>query len=338
MSESTLTITYDLIQQEIADYLGYTRTSWQKDANNAADVEYFTQSGYRQFLNPPPTLPGGRQHEWSFMRPVTTLTTTASYSTGTVTIVAGVVTLASGTFPAFGGTAGIGDLTVTATGVTYPVSTRDSSTQVTLTDTTVTAAAGSSYTLGFNAYDLPDDWGSFVSPLTYRPGTSDLYSPIDIVGEHMIRTKRQANDWFARPQVAATRPKTFDATTGQRFQITFWPTPDDAYVLTYRYNANPNKLSSTNKYPLGGMRHGETVLASCLAVAEARRNDVQGLHRARFMELLAASISWDANANSPDFLGLNNDRSDYDSRRGRFGDQWGHETSNNYVTLNGVVY
>jgi hypothetical protein len=262
------------------------------------------------------------------MRPTTTLTTVASYSTGTVTIVAGVVTLASGTFPSFGTASG--ELTVTATGISYTVSTRDSSTQLTLTDTTVTAAALSTYTLGFPSYDLPADWGSFIGPITFRPGTGDMYGPIEVVGEYMIRTKRQANDEFARPQYAAVIPKTFDPTVGQRFSLTTWPTADDAYVLTYKYNANPNELTNTNKYHLGGMRHSELLLESCLACAERKINDTAGVHQAAFMSLLASCVAFDANSTAPDYLGINNDRSD-----GRYADE---HSGNYFVPLNGQLY
>lgn len=331
MAESTLSLSFDDLRAEIGYALGYTRNQANWDVNKVADISSYLKGGLRQFYNPPPLKPNLRPHEWSFMRPTTTLTTVASYSTGTIAIAAGVVTLTSGTFPSFG--TATGEIVVTSTGVSYTVSTRDSSTQLTLTDTSVTVSSGASYSLGFPLYNLPDDWGSFIGPLTYRPGTSDLFGPVEVVGEYMIRSRRQANDTYARPQVAAVIPKTFTASTGQRFQISFWPTPDDAYVLTYRYNANPNTLS-TGEYPLGGMRHAETILASCLAVAESKRAiaDGNGQYKQRFMELLAASVSFDANTTAPDYLGINRDRSEWGYT------PTGHDDFNNRVTVNGVVY
>ena len=329
MSESTLTLSLPDLQAEVGYMLGYTRGPWS-DANNVADIASVIRSGYRQFLIPPPLKPNMRPHEWSFMRPTTTLTTVASYSTGTITVVAGVVTLASGTFPSFG--TAIGELTVTSTNTSYTVSTRDSGTQLTLTDTSVAVSAGASYTLGFPVYDLPDDWGSFIGPLTYRPGTGDLYGPVEVVGEHHIRSKRQGSDSFDRPQLAAVKPKTFTASTGQRFQISFWPTPDAAYVLTYRYNANPDAMTVTNLYHVGGMRFSECLLESCLAVAERKMGDMAGIHHQAFMSLLAACVSFDANLMSPDFLGTNNDRSDWAGR------SITHNDVNHNVTVNGVVY
>ena len=308
MAESTLTLEYNDFASATAAFLGYGRKGWESVADQVEQIDSYIQSGYRNFINAAPLDGVLQTHEWSFMRPVTTITTIASYSTGTVTIVDGVVTLASGTFPSFG--TARGELKLTETGASYAVSTRDSSTQLTLTDTTLDADALSEYELSFPTYDLPDDWGSFIGDLTYPPGTSDFYPPVPIVGEGMLRAKRQMAVWTGRPTLAAHRPKTFVATTGQRFELLFDPSPDSAYTLTYKYNANPNRLTATNKYHLGGMRHSECVLESILAVAEARVNDNAGIHAMKFKELLAASIAFDKTQGSPDYLGLNIDRSD----------------------------
>lgn len=328
MSESTLSLAYADFIAELGGFLGYTRTSGNWTAAQAAEIDTYMQAGYRNFILAAPLDGVLQAHEWSFMRPVTTLTTVASYSTGTVTIVNGVVTGSGTTFPSFGTASG--ELTLTATGVSYPVSTRDGATQLTLVDTTLDADAGSAYTLGFPTYDLPDDWGSMIGPMTYQPGTSDFYPALERVGEHMIRMKRQGCDYTGRPTCFAERPKAFVPTVGQRFQLLFDITPDDAYTLTYRYNANPGKLTSTNIYPLGGMRYSECILESMLAVAEARTEDAPGVHAAKFKELLAAAVSFDKSQGSPDFLGLNLDRSD-----GVYLDQ--HRMHSALLTYNGVV-
>jgi hypothetical protein len=53
-----------------------------------------------------------------------------------------------------------------------------------------------------------------------------------------------------RPSICATSPKvttllTDGSTTGQRFEMSLWPTPDAAYVLTYRYQINPFAIRAT---------------------------------------------------------------------------------------------
>ncbi len=305
MAESTLTVDYDILRREVGRYLGWDRNPAVWDSDQTTDGNDIINAGLRSFYVPAP-LPGeSAAHQWTFMRPVTTLTTTPPYSTGTIEIASGVVTLTGGTFPA---TAADGELTQAAR--TYSVNTRDSDTQLTLDDLTVTVAAGATYVLGWPVYTLPDDFGTLSGPITFQPGTSVLYSPIEIIGEHQIRTVRQRSDYVTYPQTAFIRIKAHAPTVGTRWEIGFWPTPNDAYVLSYRYNANPNTLTSTNKYPLGGMPHSETILESVLAAAERKFNDGETQHRDEFRRNLAASISRDRQDGAPESLGYNADGSD----------------------------
>ena len=294
MAESTLSADYTVIFREVGRFLGMPRTGWAGD--NLTDLGDLINAGYRRFLT---------AHRWSFMRPATTLSTSASYSTGTVTVSSGVVTLTGGTFPSW---AADGDFILA--GVTYTVNTRDTGTQITLDDLTVTQATASSYTLGRPIYVLPDDFGSLDGPLTYRPGSSAIYGPIEIIPDHQIRSRRQWSDYTSRPRVAAIRPVAFDPTAGQRWEIHFDPIPDAIYVLTYTYNAIPGKLTTSNKYPLGGVYHNETILEACLAKAELRLDDNQGAHESAYQQALATSIKHDRQQHVPDFLGANLDPSE----------------------------
>jgi hypothetical protein len=113
-------------------------------------------------------------HIWSFMSQVGKLTIRAPYSTGTVTIVAGVATLAGGTWPSW---AAAGDLIVS--GVRYSVNTRDSNSQITLNDTSVTASAGTSYELIQFYYELASDFGSLIADgFTYSRSETMGCSPL----------------------------------------------------------------------------------------------------------------------------------------------------------------
>ncbi len=71
----------------------------------------------------------------------------STYYTGTVTIASGVVTLSSGTFPSWAGTASTGASALNVAGTLYSVAQRDSGTQLTLTDTSVTVGSASAYVL-----------------------------------------------------------------------------------------------------------------------------------------------------------------------------------------------
>ena len=305
MAESTLSLSITELRKQIGRFMGYglnpTHASLSADAQ--ADIDAIMGSGLRQVYFP--ALLGERYaHKWSWLMPTTTLTTSAPYSTGTVTIVDGVVTLAGGTFPTW---AADGELIIA--GVTYTVNTRDSGTQVTLDDLTLDAAALTTYELVRAMQTMPDDFGGLLSPLVYLPGNSQYGRPL-VQGDHdMIYAKRQWSDATSPPAFFAIRPKTFTAATGQRFEILFWPVPDAAYILTYRYRVRPNTLGSS-EYPYGGVENSELFLASCLAKAEERRNDGPGPLHAKFLETLQAAIAFDREVTAPHSLGIDRDRGD----------------------------
>ena len=176
-------------------------------------------------------------------------------------------------------------------------------------------------------YDLPDDYGGINGSFTYSVST--LYPAISVVGEGQIRDARQGYTPSGRPKVAAIRPKTSDGTEGQRFEVIFWPTPNGIWTLGYCYNVLPDKIQTLNPYHYGGMAHAETVLASCLSIAEERMNDEHGIHYEKFQERLAASIEYDLKSNMPDYFGYNGDGS-FDADK--------PERQGIRVSFNGVFY
>jgi hypothetical protein len=293
------------LQAEVGRFLGFGSTSgsWSVVQTNLIDA--IVQSGLRRFYWPPP-LPGQAiAHEWSFLKPTTTLTTSAPYSTSTVTIVDGVVTLASGTFPSWAASG-----VVRVSGQTYTVNTRDSATQLTLDDLTLDVAAGTTYELTQADYDLPAAFGHFEGALTYQPNLR--WPPITVIGEGGLMQMRQGGSGSSgTPRYAAVRPTAVpeSTSTGQRLQLLLEPAPDAAYVINYRYAILPDKLTTTNAMPYGGVAAAETLLEACLSVAEERMNDVRGVHYQAFLERLAALIAYDSR-NRPDTLGYHYDRSD----------------------------
>lgn len=172
------------------------------------------------------------------------------------------------------------------------------------TTTLATVAATSDYT-------LPAAFGGMTGPMTYAAADNRWY-PIEITSEHRIRTLRQRdfNTLNTFPLSAAIRARASDGSDGQRFELLLWPTPDKAYTLSYRYHALQSKLSSSNPYPLGGEAHAETILESCLAIAEQRMENQAGIHSQKFHERLAASVSHDKQQFTPERMGYNGDRSD----------------------------
>lgn len=74
-SAPTSALQYSDIQSEVGFYLGWTRTSSNWTSDQSATINAVIASGERQFYVPP-ILPGERHiHEWSFLKPVMTITT-----------------------------------------------------------------------------------------------------------------------------------------------------------------------------------------------------------------------------------------------------------------------
>ena len=233
MAESTLSLTYDEFRVSVGDYLGYGRTSGDWSGNAGDRIDESVQSGYRQFLS---------AHDWTFLKPNTTLTT------------------ADGT----------GD------------------------------------------YTAPDDFGGLQGPMPYAANIG--WAPVTQTGEADIRRLRMANasttSVSGKPYLAAVQVQAGTGTASQKFKFLLYPEPDGAYVLTYRYSALQNKLTSAAIFPLGGALYSEVILQSMLAVAETRYNDEIRHHRQVYAEKLAQAIVQDGRLNQPEHLGRMIDNSD----------------------------
>jgi hypothetical protein len=116
---------------------------------------------------------------------------------------------------------------------------------------------------------------------------------ISVVDEASLRQLEQTAPLSGVPKYAAVRPRRSEGDGTQRWEVLFYPTPNDNRTLYYRYSVAPPPISAERKWPYGGKQHAETILQSCLAVAEEREAKAQGPATARFMERLAASIQLD---------------------------------------------
>ncbi len=200
----------------------------------------------------------------------------------------------------------------------------------------------------------PHLW-SFLKPsrsITFEKSKKDYTLPDDVAGVDGVMTFEADQGWVAlqqmdstrirelrqrtyqseissgRPRYFALRPLKVEGVVGQRYEMMVWPEPNKEYVMDYRYEVLPQKLSDTSPYPYGGGKHGETIIESCLAVAESRADDEQGNHQRKFMERLTASVEADARLTRPEMLGYNGDGSDGREFRLRNAD----------VTVGGVLY
>ena len=173
------------------------------------------------------------------------------------------------------------------------------------TTTLATVAATYSYT-------LPDNHVGIFGPLTFEPDKG--YIGVEHVSEARIRQLRQLGDSSTspsgRPVYYGIQPIAGTETTGQRFKLILYPTPDAAYTLTYRFVEAQNVLTDTYKYPLGGQLHSETILASCLAIAELRYMDGEQVWQSKYTERLIASVNMDSRLFRAENLGVMRDNSE----------------------------
>jgi len=150
--------------------------------------------------------------------------------------------------------------------------------------------------------DLPDNFGRLINGFTFAANAQKCPVVAD-VGEGKIRHLRSSMSETGEPRVAGIKYNaTYDGTESIRKQVLWYPTPDDAYELSYRYEVQMQRLTEANPYPVGGLKHAETLRLSCLAAAEAIENDGHSTHRDDFIAALAASIKRDK-AEAPKFYG-----------------------------------
>ncbi len=249
--ESSLSLKYQDYINKVAFFLGWsTGVEFIKTDDNLREqvlLDECVASGIRQFYYPP-AMPGGfhqgqqTPYEWSFLRPIATLT-----------LVSGEQTIR-----------------------------------------------------------LPDDFGGCEGEITVASaGTTTVPWPIRFFNEGMIREAYAKSPTASGPPtMAALVPiKGTTAIRSSRQDLSFFPIADQNYTVQFQYELLGEMLTGTNPYVYGGAAHVETILESCLSIAEQRIDDMSGVHTMKFHERLEASIAMDRR-NKPAVMGYNGDRSD----------------------------
>ncbi len=322
MAESTLSLDYDDLRSEIGFLLGYglgTSPVWS--TAQAAAITACLNSGLRQFYVQ-------QDWEWSFLKPISTIilwadvaldddvTVTATYSDPTVTITASEAIF----HPAMVGA----DIVITDV-ATLTIVSYTSTTVVTATSASSVTGTDKTFSISSDGVmGLPDDCADIEGRMTFEPNQS--YHPVISWPEARLRSRRQLDSASTGPpQYYAKRPRAYTPATGERWDIMVWPIPDEDYTMTYRKVVNLDALTA-NQYPPGGLRHSETILASCRSAAELRLDDNEGPQKAKYEELLAKSKEVDART-GPETLGQNMDS----TRGGRLANRYVDRHDGHYV-------
>ena len=289
-------VSFTILQERVGHYLFGIRTGFSSDQQS--DIGDCLNDGLRRVY---------AAHNWSFLRPLADVVTTAPYATGTVTIASGVVALAGGTFPSW---AAAGVLKVSNR--YYSVASRGSDTQITLDDTSVTVASAAGFQLARPeiALDATFDSVSNDSDLTYYPSAESWYPPVKWRHDATIRHLEGTNPEFDRPVFYSVRTVSFDPTVGSRKVLALYPAPDKVYTLRVPMILRPVLLDAVNLYPIGGEVLAQVMLEACLASAEVNFEEREHVHEKRFMELIGLAIREDQERSSPTSLGSDNPRSE----------------------------
>jgi hypothetical protein len=316
-------VDYSILRSRVGHYLFGIRRGYSEDQED--DINDCVADGLRRVY---------AAHNWSFLRPIEDVVTTAPYATGTITIASGVVTLSGGTFPSWSA-AGV----LQVNNQYYSIASRDSDTQITLDSTSVTVAAASSYQLARPEIPLAAAFDAVAndSDLTYYPSPDCWYPPVKWRHDAAIRQLEGNNPEFDRPVFYSVRTVTFDPTVGSRKVLALYPTPDQVYTLRVPMILRPVLMDEVNLYAIGGEVLSQVILEACLASAEHNFEEREHVHEKRFMELIGLAIRDDQERSSPTSLGP-------DAPRGegsRFGvDDYAYrlrEQRIGSVTLNGIV-
>ena len=165
-------------------------------------------------------------------------------------------------------------------------------------------------TAGVADFKMPDGFGRVAGQIAVV-GDEEPMLPVIPYGDLMrMRTRGDKG----RPRFAAFSAANAFGERGQEKYLHLYPTPDKDYTLNFLCDSDTGKISKEKRpFPLGGAMFSELVTESCLAVAEQRANDEEGLHTRKFAELLVSSIARDRKSSAQDF----GDIGDPEARCGR---------------------
>lgn len=270
---------------------------------------------------------------FTMTRTAGTLTATCGTQAGTARSTNGTFTediVANGTGFKFATSGFTGTVDTVKVEALFTITAYQSATIVTIS-ASYTATSKAFTVTADGVYRLPDDFGSIDSERIYFAANNQDPRTIAFASEPLIVESWQLNTQTQRPALAAVRPLSNSAGTGQRFDLVVASIPDTDYPVSFDYNVHPNAITTT-QYPYGGMKHAETIRLACLAKAEEMFNDHQQTQRTNYARALALSKQLDQRQSRAERLGISYER-----------EYGGRNRSERYVrcvggTVEGVAY
>jgi len=218
---ASLSITLGEIKKNLAMILGIDRTVANWDTVLTEDVDRIIRAGRRKFVSANPK-------GWKFLEQHLVVLTAAPATTGTITVVDGVVTLAGSTFPT-----DLVDnyLLEPETGGLYQIVTRTDSTHAILKDTSLDVAALSTYTLHKYRYPFASNFGGFKGPVTTARNTE--LQEAAVLPDYELRALRSYTTvQTGTPKLFTVSRRIADEDVAlPEWYLEFWPLADDVYEI-----------------------------------------------------------------------------------------------------------
>lgn len=167
-------------------------------------------------------------------------------------------------------------------------------------------------------YELPVDYTEMITKFSYALNTG--YPPIEERAIDTLMQLRAEQSTTGYPMYYATQVGSYAPETGQRNEVAFWPTPNADFTLHYGYKIIPNKLVNATDVCMGGPEMSECIEQFCLAMAETKRDEKDGVQSKMAMDALRSAVAAD-NAKNPKFLGYGYETSrvtNYEMARGSY--------------------
>lgn len=285
-----LEISNDELVRAVLVTAGLGRTVGNIDDATEADLRDILRSGLREARYP---LFKGEAYHWRDMIRYHSISFTALYDTGTISISGGTVTLTDGTFPSWAA-----DGLINVGGNVVFVTSRDGDAQVTISHTEL-SATDSAYTLYRYRYDLPSDFSKWEGDLVYS--NAQDYWPLSEANEGDIRLRYAINyNYNYRTSHYAITAAGSDSTdlVGTS-KIMFWPIPQPDgfaqgnYVIDFE-DSLPADLRTPGSEVIQCRSYmAEAFKESILAAAERYQNDTEGIHAKQFQAVLESAIRHD---------------------------------------------
>lgn len=299
--------TFDSLRRDIGRALfgGNKRDPANWSSDDIQDVEDILRDGYAMLLVPQIDSASG-VHKWHWQRPIQTL---PIWNTQTGTLSASPVQQASTSLV----TASTGSFYETMIGYdlelvdgNYEITSYVSATQVVVAGNASGNAGASAWTVTADGdYALPEEVIAIDGNMTFQRSENSARREIIHRDEMDILAERQVIATGSPMFFAMTARTPFDATAGQRWRASFYPTPDRVYNVKYRATIAPDVLTAVNKYALGGFPYSRCLKEAALACVELQHSGTYGPHYQSYLLALSACVDFDRKSFTPESVGPN---------------------------------